>query len=87
MTPKIIIIFFLDILYFSSKGGLLQIASIFDSGNLLSNMRVYMNKNCGPHLAEPVRGRSRATEYVKLVIHCFSLLYICIQCDAVFMTL
>ena len=36
-----------------------------------------------PHLAKDVN----VFTYVKLIIHCFSLLYICIQCDAVFMTL
>ena len=33
-------------------------------------------------VSEPVRGRSRATE-----LPCFALLYICIQCDELFMTL
>ena len=31
-------------------------------------------------VSEPVRGRSRATE-----LPCFSLLYLCLQCDEVFM--
>ena len=38
----------------------------------------------GPHLAKDV---NVFTYYVKLIIHCFSLLYICIQCDEVFVTL
>ena len=39
----------------------------------------------GPRLAKDVNVFTYI--YVKLIIHCFSLLYICIRCDAVFMTL
>ena len=37
----------------------------------------------GPHIAKDVN----VITYEKLIIYCFSLLYLCLQCDDVFMTL
>ena len=37
----------------------------------------------GPQITKDVN----VFTYEKLIIHCYSLLYICLQCDEVFMTL